>query len=172
MILDDQGHLRFRVSISCKTWDGRSRKSKIPADRLGFSHALKLTKRYKIFRGHFLVIGWGCAARWGRIFTTGLTIMGLHFLLNSVTRSGVPYFRDSHQILTRHVDLCCQKRFWKSAVVNLVELETDWVTWPPFTAQADRKIMHTFWRNRALINPLQRYLVGDLGCVLKKKKNE
>ena len=36
--------------------------------------------------------------------------MGLHFLLNSVTRSGVPYFRDSHQILTRHVDLCCQKK--------------------------------------------------------------
>ena len=124
-ILDDQGHLRFRVSISCKTWDGRSRKSKIPADRLGFSHALKLTKRYKIFRGHFLVIGWGCAARWGRIFTTGLTIMGLHFLLNSVTRSGVPYFRDSHQILTRHVDLYCQKRFWKSAVANIVDLETD-----------------------------------------------
>ena len=29
---------------------------------------------------HFLVTGlWGCAARWGRIFTTGLTIMGLHF---------------------------------------------------------------------------------------------
>ena len=29
--------------------------------------------------GHFLVTGlWGCAARWGRIFTTGLTIMGLH----------------------------------------------------------------------------------------------
>ena len=51
--------------------------------------------------------------------------MGLHFLLNSVTRSGVPYFRDSQQILTRHVDLCCQKRFWKSAVVNIVELETD-----------------------------------------------
>ena len=22
---------------------------------------------------------WGCAAGWGRIFTTGLTIMGLHF---------------------------------------------------------------------------------------------
>ena len=31
-------------------------------------------------RGHFLVKGyWGCAAGRGRIFTTGLTIMGLHF---------------------------------------------------------------------------------------------
>ena len=30
--------------------------------------------------GHFLVTGeWGCAAGWGRIFTTGLTTMGLHF---------------------------------------------------------------------------------------------
>ena len=30
--------------------------------------------------GYFLVKGsWGCAAGWGRIFTTGLTIMGLHF---------------------------------------------------------------------------------------------
>ena len=29
---------------------------------------------------HFLVTGlWGCAAGWGRIFTTGLIIMGLHF---------------------------------------------------------------------------------------------
>ena len=30
--------------------------------------------------GYFLVKGyWGCAAGWGRIFTTGLTILGLHF---------------------------------------------------------------------------------------------
>ena len=30
--------------------------------------------------GYFLISGyWGCAAGWGRIFTTGLTIMGLHF---------------------------------------------------------------------------------------------
>ena len=30
--------------------------------------------------GGFLVIGqWGCAAGWGRIFRSGLTIMGLHF---------------------------------------------------------------------------------------------
>ena len=30
--------------------------------------------------GYFLVKGyWGCAAGWGRISTTGLTIMGLHF---------------------------------------------------------------------------------------------
>ena len=30
--------------------------------------------------GYFLVKDyWGCAAGWGRIFTTGLTIMGLHF---------------------------------------------------------------------------------------------
>ena len=29
---------------------------------------------------YFLLMGsWGCAAGWGRIFTTGLTIMGLHF---------------------------------------------------------------------------------------------
>ena len=29
---------------------------------------------------YFLVKGyWGCAAGWGCIFTTGLTIMGLHF---------------------------------------------------------------------------------------------
>ena len=29
---------------------------------------------------YFLVKGyWGCAAGWGRIFTTGLTIMGLQF---------------------------------------------------------------------------------------------
>ena len=36
----------------------------------------------KLFQrgGYFLVKGlWGCAAGWGRIFTTGLTIMGLHF---------------------------------------------------------------------------------------------
>ena len=25
---------------------------------------------------------WGCAAGWGHIFTTGLTIMGLHFQLS------------------------------------------------------------------------------------------
>ena len=30
--------------------------------------------------GYFLVKDyWGCAAGWGRIFTTGLNIMGLHF---------------------------------------------------------------------------------------------
>ena len=31
--------------------------------------------------GYFLIVKgyWGCAAGWGRIFTTGLTIMGLHF---------------------------------------------------------------------------------------------
>ena len=30
--------------------------------------------------GYFLVKDyWGCAAGWGRIFTTGMTIMGLHF---------------------------------------------------------------------------------------------
>ena len=30
--------------------------------------------------GYFLVVGlWGCAAGWGRIFMTGLTIMGLYF---------------------------------------------------------------------------------------------
>ena len=30
--------------------------------------------------GYFPIRGyWGCAAGWGRIFTTGLTIMGLHF---------------------------------------------------------------------------------------------
>ena len=30
--------------------------------------------------GYFLVKDyWGCATRWGRIFTTGLNIMGLHF---------------------------------------------------------------------------------------------
>ena len=30
--------------------------------------------------GHFLIRGyWGCAAVWGRILTTGLTIMGSHF---------------------------------------------------------------------------------------------
>ena len=29
---------------------------------------------------YFLIRGeWRCAARWGRIFTTGLTIMGSHF---------------------------------------------------------------------------------------------
>ena len=29
---------------------------------------------------YFLIRGlWGCAAGWGRIFTTGLTIMGSHF---------------------------------------------------------------------------------------------
>ena len=30
--------------------------------------------------GYLLVKGyWGCAAGWGHIFTTGLTIIGLHF---------------------------------------------------------------------------------------------
>ena len=30
--------------------------------------------------GYFLVVGlWGCAAGWGRIFKTGLTITGLYF---------------------------------------------------------------------------------------------
>ena len=30
--------------------------------------------------GYFLVVGlWGCAAGWGRIFMTGLTITGLYF---------------------------------------------------------------------------------------------
>ena len=29
---------------------------------------------------YFLVVGsWGCAAGWGRIFTTGWIFMGLHF---------------------------------------------------------------------------------------------
>ena len=29
--------------------------------------------------GDFLLRGCGCASGWGRIFTTGLTIMGSHF---------------------------------------------------------------------------------------------
>ena len=29
--------------------------------------------------GYFLIRGWGCASGWGRIITTGLTIMGSHF---------------------------------------------------------------------------------------------
>ena len=29
--------------------------------------------------GYFLIRGCGCASGWGRIFTTGLTIMGSHF---------------------------------------------------------------------------------------------
>ena len=29
--------------------------------------------------GYFLIRGLGCASGWGRIFTTGLTIMGSHF---------------------------------------------------------------------------------------------
>ena len=37
--------------------------------------------------GYFLVIGyWGCAAGWGSIFMTGLTIMGCIFI--RVTRMG------------------------------------------------------------------------------------
>ena len=37
---------------------------------------------------------WGCGAGWGRIFTTGLTIMGLPFQLsfNRVTRMGYHIF--------------------------------------------------------------------------------
>ena len=43
--------------------------------------------------GDFLVTGlWGCAAGWGRIFTTGLTIMGLHF--QQSYWNGVAYFRE------------------------------------------------------------------------------
>ena len=43
--------------------------------------------------GYFLVIGeWGCATGWGRIFTTGLTIMGLHF--QQSYDNGIVYFRD------------------------------------------------------------------------------
>ena len=43
--------------------------------------------------GYFLVKGyWRCAAGWGYIFTTGPTIMGLHF--SRVTRMGSHIFRD------------------------------------------------------------------------------
>ena len=40
---------------------------------------------------------WGCAAEWGRIFTTGLTIRGSHFGYfrepqNRVTRIGLHFF--------------------------------------------------------------------------------
>ena len=41
--------------------------------------------------GYFLVKDyWGCAAGWGRIFTTRLTIMGLHF--SRVTKMGSQIF--------------------------------------------------------------------------------
>ena len=42
-------------------------------------------------RGYFLVKdNWGCAAGWGRIFTTGLTIM--EYIFSRVTRMGSPIF--------------------------------------------------------------------------------
>ena len=42
--------------------------------------------------GYFLIRGkWGCAAGWGRIFTTGLTIVALHFPYSYL--SGVAHFR-------------------------------------------------------------------------------
>ena len=47
--------------------------------------ARHLTKKYISYleppRGRYLLVKgyWGCAAGWGRIFTTGLTIMELHF---------------------------------------------------------------------------------------------
>ena len=36
--------------------------------------------------------GWGCAAGWGRIFTTGLTIMGSRCVFNIGTRMGSNIF--------------------------------------------------------------------------------
>ena len=43
--------------------------------------------------GHFLVMGqWRCAAEWGRNFTTGLTVKGLHFQWSY--QNGVAHFRD------------------------------------------------------------------------------
>ena len=53
-----------------------SRKASYPGDRfMSFRH-----KKYRGGGGYFLSKGkWGCAAGRGRIFTTGLTIMGSHF---------------------------------------------------------------------------------------------
>ena len=43
--------------------------------------------------GYFLIRGyWGCAAGWGRVFTAGLTIMGLHFWSSYL--NGIAHFRD------------------------------------------------------------------------------
>ena len=43
--------------------------------------------------GAFLLVGlWVCAAGWSRIFTTGLTIMGLHFCKSY--QNGVAHFQD------------------------------------------------------------------------------
>ena len=48
------------------TWEIQLRLAKAPPPRGG--------------RGYFLMRGqWGCAAGWGRIFTTGLNMMGPHF---------------------------------------------------------------------------------------------
>ena len=45
--------------------------------------------------GVFLVIGsWGCAAGLGRIFTSGLTIMGLHFQKSYSNYNGIAHFLD------------------------------------------------------------------------------
>ena len=45
-----------------------------------FERCFRLMEHISPGGGYFLVKDyWGCAAGWGRIFTTGLTIMGLHF---------------------------------------------------------------------------------------------
>ena len=52
-------------------------------ERDGIFQAGKSAHNHAVARrggGYFLMRGyWGCVAGWGRIFTTGLTIMGLHF---------------------------------------------------------------------------------------------
>ena len=61
----------------------------------GFRKSLEISREKRPGGGDFLVMGyWGCAAGWGCIFTTGLTIMGSTFLgiFNRVTRMGSHFF--------------------------------------------------------------------------------
>ena len=61
----------FTIAFVCQGMAGQSVKKVKRA---------KLANRKSRGGGYFLVKDyWGCAAGWGRIFTTRLTIMGLHF---------------------------------------------------------------------------------------------
>ena len=55
---------------------------------------LEKFKKIRYMGGGVLRYKWlmGCAAEWGRLFTTGLTIMGLHF--QQSYQKGVARFRD------------------------------------------------------------------------------
>ena len=66
----------FRPSMNCQEFSKRAEQELNIVERPALNSGRYRARGW----GYLLIRGkWGCAAGWGRIFPTGLTIMGLHF---------------------------------------------------------------------------------------------